>query len=290
MEILDTNLQNIGSLVVQYAVPALLAILCFIVGRWLSNKLGRRSEQILNKAPNADPSVSRFFASIVKYALLLVTIMASLSLLGVDTTAVSGMVLGLGAAMAFILKDSLADLAAGVMMMIFRPFKVGDEVEINGTRGVVLSVELTATRMKTRQNVELIVGNGKAWGGVIRNHTALGNRRLDMVFGVSYDADIDKAIEVIKSVAMADARVHRDPEPWAKVVNLGDSSVDIELRVWCTSNDIRNIKVEISQPIKAALDKANIGIPYPHEIKIRQKVKKSKARDRIAKLNKLKNT
>ena len=266
-----------------------LALLVFMVGRWLSKKISRSAEYMFNKAPNADASLSRFFASIVKYLILFATIIAALTIVGVDTTAMSGMVLGLGAAMAFILKDSLADIAAGVMMMIFRPYEVGDEVEIDGTKGVVKSIELTATRMHTRDNVELIIQNGKAWGGVIKNHNALGNRRLDIDFGVSYDADIDKAIEVITDTANADPRVHTDPAAWAKVVSLGESSVNIQLRAWVKYDDLRKLKMEISQPVKAALDKAGIGIPYPHEVKIKQKVKTSKAWDRRAKLAKLKN-
>jgi small conductance mechanosensitive channel len=124
---------------------------------------------------------------------------------------------------------------------------------------------------------------------VIRNHNALGDRRLDIDFGISYDADIDKAIKVITETAAADDRVYKDPAPWAKVVSLGDSSVDIQLRAWCEYDNLRKLKMEISQPIKQALDNADIGIPYPHEVKIKQKVKSSKARNRRKKLAKIRN-
>lgn len=268
----------------------LLALVVFIVGRWLSARIGRAVENGFNKAPNADPTLSRFFASIVRYVILFVAIMGALSIIGVDTSGLSGMVLGLGAALAFILKDALSDVAAGVMLMIFRPYNVGDEVEIDGVKGVVQSIGILATRMKTRDNVELIVGNGKAWGGVIRNHNALGSRRLDKVFGISYDADIDLAIKTLTDTAALDPRVHQDPAPWAKVVKLNESSVDIELRIWCDYNDHRHIKMDISQPVKAAFNAAGIGIPYPHEVVIKQKVKHSKARDRMKRLAALRNT
>lgn len=274
-----------------------LGVGVFIVGKWLSRRVANGAEKMFNRAPGADASLSRFFASLIRYLILFMTIMVALSILGVNTGSFGGMVIGLGAAMAFILQDSLADLAAGVMMLLFRPFNVGDEVEIGGTKGVVLAMELTATRMRTRDNIEIIIQNSKAWGGVIRNHTALGNRRLDMVFGISYDANIDTAIETIIGVAKADPRVIKDPAPWAKVVNLGESSVDIELRIWAEYNDMRNLKLELSQPMKLALDAAGIGIPYPHEVKIKQHVKHSTARDsakaakaKRAKLAKLKNT
>jgi small conductance mechanosensitive channel len=200
------------------------------------------------------------------------------------------MVAGLGIAVAFILKDSLSDIAAGVMITLFRPFVLGDEIEIGGEKGVVQSISLLATRMKTRNNIEIIIQNSKAWGGVIRNHTAYGKRRLDVVFGISYDADIDTAMAAIKKAAAQDPRVYSVPEIWTKVVNLGDSSVDIELRVWSDYNDMRAIKMDIAQPVKAALDAAGVGIPYPHEVRVRSKVKTSKARDRIAKLKALKST
>ena len=289
MENFNLDISAIGKSALSLAPSILLALAIFIIGRWVSNKVSKAAENAFNKAPNADASLSRFFANLIKYIILIATIIAALTFLGIDTTSISGMVLGLGAAMAFILQDSLSDVAAGVMMMIFRPYNVGDEVEIDGNKGVVKAIELTATRMHTRDNVELIVQNGKAWGGVIRNHNALGKRRLDIDFGVSYDADIDKAINVITSTAAADARVLSDPAPWAKVVSLGESSVDIQLRAWVEYNDLRKLKMDISQPIKMALDKAGIGIPYPHEVKIKQKVKSSKAWDRREKLAKTKN-
>jgi len=279
-----------GQTILSKAPVFVLALLVFVVGRWLSGLVSRRAENLLNKAPNANPTLSRFFASIVKFLILFAAIMGALAVIGVNTSGISGMVLGFGAALAFILKDALADVAAGVMLMIFRPYNVGDEVEIGGIKGVVQSIEILATRMKTRNNIEIIVGNGKAWGGVIRNHNAMGQRRLDKVFGISYDADIDLAIKTLTDTAAKDPRVYQDPAPWAKVVKLNESSVDIELRIWCDYNDHRAIKMDISQPVKAAFDAAGIGIPYPHEIKIKQKEKQSKARNRVAKLTALKNT
>ncbi len=265
-------------------IPAVVAFLIFIIGRMIAGKLSLGFERLLNKPPSADPSLSRFLASLVKYMLLLVVIMAALTVLGVDMTSVSGMVLGLGAAMAFILQDSLGNLAAGVMVMIFRPYTAGDDVEIAGARGIVTSVELTATRMRTTDNTEVIVANSKAWNGVVRNHTAYGARRLDLDFGIDYNANIDRAIEVITSAAAQDPRVHSHPAPWAKVVLLNESSVDLQLRIWCDAEDLRGLKASISQPIKEALDAAGIGIPYPHGVKIKQSVNISKARERQQKL------
>jgi len=265
-----------GQTILSKVPVLLLAILLFLIGRWLSSRIGRSLESLLNKAPNANPTLSRFFASIVKFFILFAAIIGALTIVGVNTSGINGVVLGFGAALAFILKDSLADAASGIMLMLFRPYTVGDEVEIGGIKGVVQAVEIIATRMKTRNNIEIIVGNGKAWGGVIKNHTAMGQRRLDKVFGISYDADIDLAIKVLTDTAAQDKRVYKEPAPWAKVVKLNDSSVDIELRVWCDYNDHRAIKMDIVQPVKMAFDAAGIGIPYPHEIIIRQKANTKK--------------
>ncbi len=278
---------RIISFVTTYALPVVLALLVFLIGSRIARAIGSKAEVGFNKSPNSDPSLSRFFASIIRYLLLVIVIMAALSVLGVDTSPIFGLIAASGAAFAFILQGALGNVAAGVMLIFFRPYKLGDEVEIGGSRGKVTSIGLTATTLSTTDNVHVIVANGKAWGGTIENHSSMGARRLHRDFSISYDADIDKAVDAITSTAATNPRVHADPAPWAKVVNLGDSSVDIQLRVWCDAADYKALSTEISQPIKEALNAANIGIPYPHEIKIKQHVKSSKGQDRINRLKAL---
>lgn len=279
--------EKIISLVTTYAVPAVIALLIFILGSRIAKAIGSRAEAGFNKAPNSDASLSRFFASLIRYLLLVIVIMAALSVLGVDTSPIFGLIAASGAALAFILQGSLSNIAAGVMLIFFKPYRVGDEVEIGGAKGMVTAIEMTATTLSTADNVKVIVANGKIWGGTIKNHTSLGARRLDRDFGISYDADIDTAIKAITSAAAANPRVLSDPAPWAKVVNLGDSSVDIQLRAWCNAEDYKALSTEISQPVKEALDAAGIGIPYPHEIKIKQHVKTSKGQNRVNRLKAL---
>ncbi len=281
------TLSNIISALTTYGLPIVLALLIFIIGARIARIVSSRAELGFNRAPNSDPSLSRFFASLIRYLLLVIIVMAALSVLGVDTSPIFGLIAASGAAIAFILQGALSNVAAGVMLILFRPYKVGDEVEIGGSRGKVTEIQLTATTLSTTDNVKIIVGNGKAWGGTIKNFTSMGARRLDREFGISYDADIDKAIKAITSAAAENPRVHTKPAPWAKVVNLGDSSVDIQLRAWCDAADYKALSTEISQPVKEALDAAGIGIPYPHEIKIKQHVKSSKGQDRINRLKAL---
>jgi len=278
---------QILALLTKYAVPALMALIILMIGRWAARKISHGFETTLNRAPNANATLSRFFANLTRYLILFAFVIAALTILGIDTSAMSAAVLGLGAAMAFVLQGSLSNLAAGIMLLLFRPYNINDEIELDGVKGVVTDIELTATRLKTADNVEIIIANSKAWGGIIKNHTALKTRRLDMSIGIDYSADIDKAIKLITQTAADNPRVDSAPAPWAKVVNLGDSSVDIQLRAWCDAADYKALSTEISQPIKRALDAANIGIPYPHEVKIKQHVKHSKARDRIARLKAL---
>ena len=265
---------SIVSTVTTYAVPIALALLVFFIGSRIARAIGSKAEMGFNKAPNSDQSLSRFFASMIRYLLLVIVIMAALSIIGVDTSPIFGLIAASGAALAFILQGSLSNVAAGVMLILFRPFQVGDEVEVGGSRGKVTNINMTATTLSTADNVNIIIANGKVWGDTINNHSSMGTRRLDKDFGISYDADIDKAIKAITSAAAANPRVNSEPAPWAKVVNLGDSSVDIQLRAWCDAADYKALSTEISQPVKEALDAAGIGIPYPHEIKIKQHVKK----------------
>ena len=282
------DLDSILSLAAAYAVPALIALVILWIGFRIARAIASKLEGVFNKAPNSDPGLSRFFASLVKFLLMIVVVMAALSVIGVDTSPIFGVIAASGAALAFVMQGALGNVAAGVMLILFKPYKIGDEVEVGGARGKVTGIEMTATTLSTTDNVKIIVANGNVWGGTIKNYTSMGARRLDRDFGISYDADIDKAIKAITAAAAANPRVHSDPAPWAKVVNLGDSSVDIQLRAWCDAADHKALSTEISQPVKEALDAAGIGIPYPHEVKIKQHVKNSKGRDSLAKFKALK--
>ena len=261
------------------------AFIVFLIGRFIANKVGNGVERSLSRSPNSDPTLNRFFGSIVKYIIFAVAMIAALTIIGVNTGSFSAMIVGLGAAMAFILQGSLSNIAAGVMMMIFRPFKQGDIIEAGGVTGTVESITMTATRLLTPDNVVAIIANSKIWGGTVHNHTAHNIRRIDRNFGIAYDADIDKAQEVITKAALAIPQVLSKPEPWIKVVELGESTVDLQLRIWCKTKDYKPLTAELSQPIKEALEKAGFTKVYPTEIKLK---KDPKAANRKKKLQALK--
>jgi len=257
-----------------FAVKLVLAALIYIIGRMIVRKLSGATVIGTQKIPNIDSTLAKFFGSLVAVIGLFAVIIASLSALNIPlgwiATIIGAMVVALG----FALQESLGDLASGVMLAFFRPYKVGDEVEINGERGVVKSLDIFSTTLTTVDSVEMIVGNGAAFSNKIKNYNGYGDLRLDMDFGVGYDANLDEAIAAIKSAANGDDRIIDTPHgPWAKVTELGDSAVNIQLRLWCDAKNYRAIKMDMSQRVKAALDKAGIDIPYEHCMIIPMKAK-----------------
>ena len=263
--ILNDKLPAIIAWAISFGPKLLLAIVIWIVGRMIVRKLSGTTVSASQKIPNIDLTLAKFFGSVVLFAGFFAVMIASLSALGVPLGFVATIIGAMVVALGFALKGTLGDMASGVMLAFFRPYVVGDEVEINGQRGQVKSLDLFSTTLTTPDSVEVMVGNGAAFGNQIKNYNGYGDLRLDMDFGVGYDADLDKAIEVIKSTADGDDRIKSNPEgPWAKVTGLGDSAVNIQLRLWCDANDYRPIKADMSYRIKKALDKAGIDIPYEH--------------------------
>jgi len=247
-------------------VPKLvLALLIFFIGRMIVRKLSGATVTATQKIPNIDKTLAKFFGSLVLFAGLAAVIIASLSALNIPLGFIATIIGAMVVALGFALQESLGDMASGVMLAFFRPYKVGDEVEINGERGVVQSLDIFSTTLTTVDNVEMVVGNGAAFGNKIKNYNGFGDLRLDMDFGVGYDSNLDDAIAAIKSAANGDDRIIDTPHgPWAKVTELGDSAVNIQLRIWCEAKNYKAIKMDMSQRVKAALDRAGIEIPYEH--------------------------
>ncbi len=265
------KLNAFPGLIVKYAPGIVLALLIFFIGRAIVRRLSGATVKASQRIPNIDETLARFFGSIVLFAGMVGIFVAALSAmhipLGFLATIVGALVIALG----FALQETLGDLAAGVMLAFFRPFKVGQEVELAGESGVVKHLGIFSTKLVTRDNIEIAVANGQAFGGTIKNYYAFGERRLDMDFGVSYDADLNVAIKAILEASDGDERIQSEPAPWAKVTGLGDSAVMIQLRVWTDVDQYRHVKMDISQRVKAALDKAGVEIPYEHNMIIPMK-------------------
>ncbi|WP_425043130.1 mechanosensitive ion channel family protein [Primorskyibacter sp. S87] len=246
------------------------ALLVLIVGWILAGRLGAIVRKRVNSNEHIDPTLGNFFASLVKWAVLAIVLVAVLGIFGIQATSIVAILGAASLAIGLALQGTLSDLAAGVMLVVFRPYKLGQFVDIGGTSGTVKDLNLFTTELVTPDNVQIIVPNGQAWGSIITNYSAHDTRRVDLVFGIDYDDSADTAMEIILDIAKADSRVHDDPEPWVRVTNLGDSSVDLTARLWCDAADYWDVKFELTKSIKEAFDAKGVSIPYPHTVEIKK--------------------
>ncbi len=240
----------------------ILAIVIFLVGRFLAKLISRGVGHLLTRS-KADKSLSKFLSDIAYAFLLAVVIIAALERLGVKTTAAIAILGAAGLAIGLAMQKSLGNFAAGVMLLVFRPFKVDDWVSIGGDVGRIDSVKLFYTVMITGDNRQLVIPNGNVYSGKIENLTVRGTRRIDMVFGISYDDDIKKAKKVMEEIVRADERVLEDPPPLVAVSELGDSSVDFVVRPWVKASDYWPVKFAMNENIKYALEENGCTIPFP---------------------------
>ncbi|MEM8704807.1 MAG: mechanosensitive ion channel domain-containing protein [Pseudomonadota bacterium] len=251
-------------------INAVKAVVVLIIGWIVAGMVSRLVRRRIVSHPQIDDTIGGFAASIVRWLILLVTLIAILQLFGIEATSLVA-VLGAGTlAIGLALQGTLSDVAAGVMLIIFRPYKIGQFVDIGGTSGTVKDLNIFVTELVTPDNVQIIMPNGQAWGTVVTNFSAHETRRLDLIFGIDYGDDADKAIQIILDVANVDERVHKDPEPWVRVTNLGDSSVDLGVRLWCEAADYWELKFHMLKAVKEAFDAGGVSIPYPHSVEIQK--------------------
>ncbi len=249
---------------------AVKALIVLVLGWIVAGAIGGMVRKRINKTPHIDPTLGNFVASLVKWAILAMVLVAVLGIFGIEATSIVAILGAASLAIGLALQGTLSDLAAGVMLVVFRPYKLGQYVDIGGTAGTVKDLNLFTTELVTPDNVQIIVPNGQAWGSVITNYSAHDTRRVDLVFGIDYGDSADEAMKIISDIANADNRVHNDPEPWVRVTNLGDSSVDLTARLWCDAADYWDVKFELTKTIKEAFDAKGVSIPYPHSVEIQK--------------------
>lgn len=254
--------ETVQNFIIPWGTNLVFAIVIFIVGRWLALGVTGLIKRLLKRS-HVDEILIDFIGSIANAALLLVVIVAALDRLGVDTTSLIALLGAAGLAVGLALQNSLSNFAAGVMLIMFRPFKAGDFVEAGGTTGVVEKISIFSTTMRTGDNREVIVPNGGIYGSNIINYSARETRRIDLVFGVGYDDDLRKAREIMLGVIEADERILKDPAPVIAVNELGASSVDFVVRPWVNSADYWAVRWDLIEKIKIAFDENGITIPYP---------------------------
>jgi len=247
---------------IDIAQNALGAIIVLLIGRWVARKIRVLVQKGLGKA-KTDATLIPFFSTMAYYLVLTFVVLAVLQLFGIPATSAVAVLGAAGLAVGLALQGSLSNFAAGVMLLIFRPFKVGDFIDAGGTTGSVKEISLFSTILNTPDNVRVIVPNSSVYGQTIKNFAANDTRRNDLVIGISYEDDIGKAISVIQGVLGADARVLKEPEPVIAVSELGDSSVNLVVRPWCKKEDYWALRFDLTRSIKEKLEENGCSIPFP---------------------------
>jgi small conductance mechanosensitive channel len=247
------------------------ALLVLIVGWTVAGFVGAFVRRQVRKHRRIDQTLGNFFATIATWVIRIMVLLAVLNLFGIEATSVVAVLGAATLAIGLALQGTLADLAAGIMLVIFRPYKLGQYVDIGGTSGTVSEVALFFTELTTPQNVQIIVPNGQAWGSIITNYSAHDTRRLDLLFGIDYSDSADLAMQIILEKARADTRIMSDPKPWARVTNLGASSVDITARLWTSTAEYWDVKFDLTKAVKEDFDAKGISIPFPHQVNVEPK-------------------
>ncbi len=251
------------SLLIEYGLNVLGAILILILGKMVAGWAQRLVAKNLQKSEKVDQTLQGFLGNLARYLVLGFTIIMVLAQFGIETTSVIAIFGAAGLAIGLALQGTLSNVAAGVMLLIFRPFKVGDYVEAGGTAGTVQAIRLFITELATPDNVQILVPNAQVWGTVVKNYSHHPTRRVDFALGIDYSDNIDQAIQHVHAVITADARALTDPAPMVVVGNLGESSVDLTIRVWCNASDYWGLRFDLTKAFKEKLDTAGISIPFP---------------------------
>tara|TARA_R110002096_G_scaffold172484_11_gene346262 strand:+ start:45326 stop:46117 length:792 start_codon:yes stop_codon:yes gene_type:complete len=233
-------------------------------GIWLAKQI-KKYVVLMMERRNVDALLASFSSNIVYVALVAFVVIAALSQLGIQTTSFVAIIGAAGLAIGLALQGSLANFASGVMIIAFRPFKVGDFIEAGGVSGIVEGIQIFSTQMRTGDNKAIIIPNSGITGSNITNYSAKDTRRVDMVFGIGYDDDIKKAKDILMELITDDERILKDPAPLVAVSELADSSVNFVVRPWASSADYWGVKFDFTEAVKLRFDKEGISIPYPQQ-------------------------
>lgn len=270
-ETMKSVMEEIVTIVTTYGLNVVAALLILIIGLWFAGWTKRAIERQLSKRENMDRMLSSFLSSLVKYLIIAFTVIAVLGKFGVQTTSLIAILGAAGLAVGLALQGTLSNVAAGVMLLIFRPFKVGHYVDAGGIAGTVKDVTLFTTELATPDNVQIIVPNAKVWGEAIKNFSGYSTRRVDLAVGISYGDNIDAAFKAVKDTIAGDSRIHKDPAPMVAVTDLGDSSVNLTVRVWTDGPNFWGVKFDLTKAVKEQLDASGIEIPFPQRVVHMQK-------------------
>ena len=268
MDATATFFSSIDSVTVllEQAVPALVNILAgigtLIIGFWLSGRAAKFIRVQTGKISRVDPTLTPILASIARYAGLILTFVVALGQFGIQTTSIIAVLGAAGLAIGLALQGTLSNVAAGIMLLLLRPFGVGDWIEANGISGTVQEIGLFATQIDTFENVYISVPNSSIWSSIIINHSRHNIRRMDIDIGIGYESDLDVAEQALMSLC-ADERIHKTPAPVFLVVAYGDSAINVRLRLYANYSDYFQLNWDLNRRLKSALETHNIEIPFP---------------------------
>jgi len=266
---IDKLLSTGTEFITTYGIKVVGAIVIWIIGSWIIKKITKVTGNVMTKS-GYDASLQKFLLNLIGWGLKILLILAILGQLGVETTSFAAILAAAGLAVGLALQGSLANFAGGVLLMIFKPIKIGDLIEAQDAIGVVKEIEIFTTKIVTPDNKLVIIPNGTLSNGNITNYTEEGKIRVDLTFGVSYDADIKQTKDVLMGVLTSVNNVLQDPAPTVNVSGLGESSVDFAVRPWCKPEHYWDVYFDTTENVKIALDKAGIEIPYPHAVEIQK--------------------
>ncbi|MFT6074151.1 MAG: small conductance mechanosensitive channel [Yoonia sp.] len=253
------TLEFLASAVGNVMAAVAILVVGFLVGSWAR----RRLIALGGKHAHLDITLFNFLGNVARYIIIGFAFLFVLNTFGVQTTSVVAIIGAAGLAIGLALQGTLSNVAAGVMIVFFRPIKIGDFVEVNGQMGTVKEITLNCTELAAVSNVQIIIPNSQVWGNTIVNYSAYNTRRAEWVFGVGYGANLKVAEDAIRDTIMADPRAKTDPDPFIQVNNLNASSVDFLVRVWCESADYFAFQADMKRKVKEALDEAGVEIPFP---------------------------
>ncbi len=253
------TLEFLASIVGSVVAAVFILIVGLIIGGWARRRIMRLGA----KHAHLDDTLFNFLANIASYVIIGFSFLFVLNTFGVQTTSVVAVIGAAGLAIGLALQGTLSNVAAGVMIIFFRPFKLGDFVEVNGKSGTVKDITLNFTEMASIDNVQVIIPNAQVWGNTIVNYSVYTTRRAEWVFGVGYGANLAQAEQIIRDTILTDPRSHKEPEPFIQVNALNDSSVDFLVRVWCDRTEYFAYQADMKRKIKEAFDAGGIDIPFP---------------------------
>jgi small conductance mechanosensitive channel len=262
---LENALNTIYDFVVAYGLKIVGAILILIIGRIIAGVFRKGVVRGLNKT-NMDVVLVTFFGHLVYYGIMAFVVLAALAKFGIQTASFVAIMGAAGFAVGFAMQGSLSNFAAGVMLLVFRPFKVGDFVDVGGTAGTVKEIQLFTTILATPDNVKVIVPNGAVFGQTIKNFAGYDTRRVDLVIGIGYSSSIKKAKEIMEDLIKKDERTLDDPAFQIAVSELADSSVNFVVRMWVKKEDYWAVKFDMTEAIKHSFDENGIEIPFPQRV------------------------